>query len=98
MAEDLYGSTCEWEFPTCDVRLGRLLMRVCTVPQRSPLNGSGEFLRFEITRGVFLPEVSTDNVIVLGCHLESLEREFVPQRLPNIPLTIFPSLQEAVVI
>lgn len=73
-------------------------MRVCTVSQRGPLNSSSEFFRLEITRSVFFPEVSADSVVILGRHLEGFEREFAPQCLPNVPLTIFPSLQEAVII
>lgn len=73
-------------------------MRVGTVPERSPLNSSSEFFRFEITRGIFLPEVSTDGFVVLGCHLECLERELASQRLANVPLTVLPSLQKVTVI
>ena len=73
-------------------------MRVGTVPQGSPLDSPGKFFRLEITRSVSFPEVSTDSVVILCSHLERLESEFAPQRLPDIPLAVFPSAQEVVVI
>jgi len=66
-------------------------MRISTVPQGSPLNSSSKFFRLEVTRSVLLPEVSADSLVILGRHLERLEREFASQSLPNIPLTVFPS-------
>ena len=73
-------------------------MRVCTVPQRRPLNSSSKFFRLEIARSVLLPKVSTDSFVVLGRHLKCLEREFAPERLSDISLPVFPSLEEAIVI
>ena len=73
-------------------------MRVSTVPQGCPLNSSSKFFRLEIARSIFLSEVSTNGLVVLCRHLKCLEREFASQRLPNIPLTVLPSLQKVVVI
>lgn len=73
-------------------------MRVGTVPQGGPLNSSSKLFWLEITRSISFPEVSTDSLVVLGCHLERLEREFAPQCLSNIPLAVLPSLQEVIVI
>lgn len=67
-------------------------MRIGTVPQRSPLNSPSELFWLEITRSVLLPEVSADSLVILGRHLERLEREFASQRLSNIPLAFLPSL------
>jgi len=73
-------------------------MRVGAIPQRSPLNSSSKFFRLEITRSVLLPEVSADSLVVFGRRLKRFEREFPSQRLPNIPLTVLPSLQKVIVI
>ena len=73
-------------------------MRVGTISEWRPLDSSSELLRFEITRSVSFPEVSADSVIILGCHLECLESKFASQRLSDIPLTVPPSAQEAIVI
>ena len=43
-----------------------------------------------------LSKVATDRVVILGRHLERLERETVPQRLAHVAL--LPSIQERVVI
>lgn len=47
-------------------------------------------------RRILLSKVATDRVVVLGSHLERLEREAVSQRLTHV--AIFPSLQEGIVI
>ena len=73
-------------------------MRVGTVPQGSPLNRSSKLPGLEITRSVFLSEVSADSVVILCRHLESLERECTSQRLSDIPLAVLPSLEEAIII
>ena len=73
-------------------------MRVGTVPQGSPLNSPSKFFRLEVARSVLLPEISTDCFVVLGRHLERLERELTPQRLADIPLAVPPRLQEPIII
>lgn len=98
MADSPSGSTFEREFSTCDVRLGRFLVRVGTISKRSPLNHSGKLFRVEIAGSVFLPEVPADSIVVFGRHLKRLESEFAPKLLPDILLTVLPGLEEAIVI
>lgn len=92
------GNTFEREFSTGDVCLGRLLVGIGTISQRSPLDLPGKLFRVKITGSVFLPEVSADSIVIFGGHLKRLESKFAPKLLPDIPLAVFPSLQEAVVI
>ena len=73
-------------------------MRVGTIPEGSPLNSSSELFRLEVAGSVFLPEISTDSLVVFGCHFKRLERKFASQSLPNISLAVLPSLQKVAVI
>lgn len=91
-------NTFEWKFPVCDVRLGRFLVRVGTITQRGPLNRPSELFWVKIAGSIFLPEISTDSIVIFRCHFERLERKFAPKLLPNIPLTVLPSFQEVIII
>ena len=93
-----YVSTFEWEFSTCDVRLGRFLMRVSTISQRGSLNRSSKLFRVQITGSVLLPEISADGIVVFGRHFKRLESKFTPKILSDIPLAVLPSFQEVIVI
>ena len=73
-------------------------MRICTIPQGSSLNCSCELFRAKIAGSILLSEVSADGIVVFCCHLERFEREFAPELLSNISLTMFPSLEEAIII
>jgi hypothetical protein len=47
-------------------------------------------------RRILLSKVATDRVVILGSHLERLERKTVPQCLTDV--AVFPSVQERIVI
>jgi len=47
-------------------------------------------------RSILLSKVATDRIVVLGGHLERLERKTVTQRLTHV--AVFPSIQERVVV
>lgn len=67
-------------------------MRVAAVAESKSLD-----LRC-VSRGVLLPEVSTDSRVVLGSHRERFQCKAVAQSLADIAIAVFPCLEEGSVV
>lgn len=91
-------STFERKLSLCNIRLGGLLMGVCTITQSGPLNRASQLLLGQLGRGILLSEVPADGIIVFSSHFECLQSQFGSGSLSNFALSILPSFEKLLII
>ena len=89
--------TLEWKLPLRHKGLRGLLVRVGAVAQCHPLHRPGQALARRGI-GILLPKIPADGLVVLRRHLECLEREFAPDRLPDVALPRLPRVEKLGVV
>ena len=73
-------------------------MRICAIPQRNSLHWPSQLFFGQLGRGILLPEISTNSLVIFARHLECLERQLASDALADTAFTTLPRLEKLSVI
>ena len=73
-------------------------MGVRAVAEGDALDNAGRLVAGAVRGSVLLPEVATNGVVVLGRHLEGLQRKLAADCLVDVAVSALPRLEELGVI